>query len=246
MKWRSALHCILGGGGQTAAQFGTLLVDLDPANAVESSGVVAVGAGLGTCAFAQLTEARRPTLNAADSNFNGKPSISFAGGSTQWLVSDSNPDFSGADTVTVVVVCRIESTGTGVIFETSADPNANPGCVTLYNDNTTAHLFYSGATGTPDSTRDLGAISERRYLGCEYDLGQADAAGISLYQDGSEVALGGGGSATATTVATQPWYVGARGGSSFPFTGRIARLLGYSGTVDQAALYAYLAGLYGA
>jgi hypothetical protein len=235
------------GGNSSPVNYGLLIADMDPAHpdiVLVSGKVSSLPGSSGTSyTFAQGTAGNRPTFNAGNAAFNGKPTIDYAGvpGSVAHYLASTTPlAFGGAAKAVIILVCRITATSIGVLVESSPDANGPNGAVTIYNNNTTLDMFFKANGVTPDMSHNFGAINTKRYLDARFDLGVPNAGGIVLHSPpGTNRALSGGGTFAGDVISTQTWYVGVRGGSpnEFPFVGEIARMLVYSGDVDSAGLY---------
>jgi hypothetical protein len=234
------------------SDFGTLILDFDPANAVLDSGYVAsMGAGLGSYAFVAANAApARPTLNATDADFNGMPSVEF--GEAGPLITDGAVT-PAHNVFTQVVVCRLGAETNGrVIMESSPDANSNPLSFAMLHDGLNMRTNKSGASGnTCQRNRDIADYEVTIHYGMTVDFAEAGSAGITHYQDGVLEATSEGFDNGATAGGPAGAYVGnfgARnsGAGQWFVGGRIARGLWYVGEVDHAGLYEYLAGIYGA
>jgi hypothetical protein len=252
MRYRSAFMAMISGGGQTPSNFGTLLLDFDAANAAVDSGFVAsMTAGYGSYAFAAANAApARPTLNATDADFNGMPSVEF--GEAGPLITTGAVTV-GANVLTMVAVARLGAETNGrVIVESSPDANGNPLSFAMLHDGVNFRTNKSGASGnTCQRNRDIDDYNVTIHYGMAVDFSQAGSAGISHYQDGvvETTAEGFDNGATAGGPAgAYVWNFGARNGGAGQWFvgGRIARVLAYTGTIDHAEVYAYLADIYGA
>jgi hypothetical protein len=232
------------------SDFGTLVVDFDPANAVLDSGYVAsVTAGLGAYASAAAFAApARPTLIAEDPDFNGMPSFLFDE-ATPMLTT--GPVAVDGPIITTVAVCRLgASTSARVIVETSPTDNSNPLSFVMYHDNTTMITHRSGANGAVCARdRTIADYDALLYYGMTVDFSVAGTGGVAHYQDGvlqSTTEDFDGGATAGSPAGSYVWYFGARSDGAPFVSGRIARVLGFLGEVDHAGLYEYLANIYGA
>jgi hypothetical protein len=252
MRYPSALMAMISGGGQTPSNFGTLLLDFDAANAVESGGFVAsMGAGYGSYTFAAAQAApARPTLNATDPDFNGMPSVEFGEGGP--LITTGAVTV-GHNILTKIVVARLGAETNGrVIVESSPDANSNARSFAMLHDGVNFRTNKSGANGqTCQRNRNLADFNAKIHYGMSVDFSQAGSAGISHYQDGVLESTSEGfdnGATAGGPAGAYVWNFGARNGGAGQWFvgGRIARVLAYAGTVDHAEVYDYLAGIYGA
>ena len=240
----------LASGEISPADYGTLLVDVDPAHASVTGGkVTSVAAGYGLYVFSQSVDANRPAYTATDSSFNNQPSMQFSSADT-WL--SSNTVTIGNSIITLVVVGILGGSGGAVVVGTTPDGNAVGKSLEMIHGGTNVRSFTSGENvANCQRNRNVSSTSAKLYYGmsCDFSVAGGGSDRIKHYQDGTEQAtnLGFDNSPTAgTPAAASTWYVGHRGTGGFIFEGKIARVLGYAGTVDHAGLYTdYLQPLYG-
>jgi hypothetical protein len=237
-------------GEISPADYGTLLVDVDPANASVTGGkVTSVAVGYGSYVFSQSVDANRPTYTATDSDFNNQPSIQFSS-SDLWL--SSNTVTIGNSIVTLVIIGTLGGSGGAVIVGTTPDGNAVAKSLEVIHGGTNVRSFTSGENvATAQRNRNVSSTTAKLYyaMSCDFSVAGGGTDRIKHYQNGIEEAtsLGFDNSPTAGTPATaSTWYVGHRGSGGFIFEGKIARILGYAGTVDHLGLYTdYLLPLFG-
>ena len=229
------------------SDFGTLLVDIDPANAtLVSNKVSSISTGYGSYAFSQSVDANRPLYNVSDSSFNNKPSIQFTADDT-WL--SSNTITVGNAKLTFVVVMILSASNGAVIIGSTPDGNSVAKSLEMIHGGTNVRSFASGDDGaTSQRNRNVSSTSAKLYYAIEKDFSIAGAAGHIHYENGvsqsTNVGFDGGTSGTPATAST--WYVGHRGTGGWIFEGKIARILAYAGNVNQSDLYTnYLQPLYG-
>ena len=242
------------GGAASPADFGSLIVDVDPAHpsiVLAGSKVSSIPGSNGTTyTFSQSTDANRPLYTASDAAYNNMPTMQFSS-SDLWLSSTSTVTIGNA-ICTLVFVGELGSSGGAVIVGTTSDGNAVALSLEIIHGGTNVRSFTSGANiATSQRNRNVSSTSAKLYYGmsCDFSVAGGTSSRIKHYQDGTEQVtnLGFDNGPTAGSPATaSTWYIGHRGGGGgFIFEGKLARVLGYAGTVDHAGLYTYLQSIYG-
>lgn len=241
-------------GGLSAASFGTPIVDLDFSRSdlitLNGSTISQINGASGTVYnFAQATAINQPTWSASDASFNGRGSATF---SASHMLASTAAIAGGDNDTTLYLVYKPSSVASLMIMlESSSSASANPGAIqaTIFTG-AAFQAVAGGAAGFDEERQTVTDVAGTKYRkGVVYPFSTLSTAAPKIYLSGS---LASTTSVTATgtntTSSAQTFYLGARSGVSFPYSGTIARVLLYRGAhtaVTVAAVDAWLAGLYG-
>ena len=175
--------------------------------------------------FTQSTDASRPTYQV---DGNGNAYLDFDG--TNDFMVTASVDLTATDKVTLFGGCYKESdAAVGMIIEssTSASSGTTFGAFTFYAPSGAAAANYLfGLKGSSSITSWNAATYAAPHLAvfnCVFDIGGAGRASeIRPTINGATPSLGGAGASAGTgNFGNYAVYIGRRGGTSFPFNGRI-------------------------
>lgn len=207
-------------------------LDLNPASSdtlVESGVVLSLADDSGNgLAATQAIPADRPTYNASDADFGGKPSISFDGISDR-LATPSYQIGNGGSAVTMYIVFKSSTLG-GFDVIYGANGGVDSAARVTLNGNF-FNVTYANPNGS-NTVKNPAATSDTIYrVAACFDCSTGSDAIPRLLINGAEVISYASTTALDNTeFATSQFGVGADPDSAFGyFNGKIARILTYDG-----------------
>lgn len=181
----------------------------------------------------QATTTSRPTLQQ---DASGKYYLSFDG--VDDYLSTGSINFTGTDKMTVLAGLRkLSDAAAGLLFELSAERNTNNGTFSMSAPGGGGNQYVFASRGTIDGA--LAVVSPYTYPTPH----QAVLTGIgSISGDQSILRVNGTQAAQYTAdqgtgnYGNYPLYIGRRGGTSYPFNGRLYGLIVRGAATDDAHL----------
>lgn len=213
------------------SDFNTMFQDsagTTPVTAVEQPvGLIRDKSGRGNHA-SQATSTSRPVLRQE----NGLYYLEFDG--TDDSLATSSIDFSATDKMTVFAgVRKLSDAATNVIFEFSADSNLNDGAFGFFVPATFPDYTWR-SRGTAASSLSAGNNVASPITHVVTGVGAIGTDQCVLRLNASQVGTSATDQGTGN-YGNYPLYIGRRGGSTLPFTGRLYSLIirGAQSTADQ-------------
>ncbi len=183
----------------------------------------------------QATGSAQPTVNSADSSYNGQATLSFASASSQYLQSGTWAA-SLSQPATWIVVGNTSATGTLTFTDGIAASHEN---LIQQLSNQTELDMYAGSNIAYPSAANLGTP-------CVMAGVFNSVSGTSyLYQNNSQTAIDSGNAGVQPLTGLT---VGARYNAGTPLGGKIAEIIGYSAALTSTQLkqvFQYLGSRYG-
>lgn len=185
----------------------------------------------------QVTSTARPTLQQ---DANGKYYLSFDG-VDDFLVT-GNINFTATSRMTSWAGIYSASTSLGLVGELSANTSLNNGtfALGLVNNPTAGRLSFQGRASNVDSIASSASTYNlvKLVITLSVDLTQALATSKLVAQINNTSGLTASlvdNADTSTAFGTYPFYIGARGGTTLPFNGRVYGMIvrGASSTAQQ-------------
>jgi hypothetical protein len=152
-------------------------------------------------------------------------------GALHWLAFDGVDDFmsvplldlSATDKITIFTGLSMQTNGTVIYLEFSTNSNSNTG--TFWSGRTVANSYRAISRGSATISAAQGANSAAAFPpptpGVVTSLHDIAANLTRIRIDGAQSGTDATGNKGSGAFAAEPLYLGMRGGSSFPFQGRI-------------------------
>lgn len=202
-----------------------------PDTSIVSGSVATLGDSSGHARhFTQTTSTNRPTYNSSDSNFGGRPSMTFDG-VNDWLLGPSFSDGAGGATCTIYGIVNGGSAGRVYTGSGAGEP-----LLRVFSATVVQGLYTNTGVTAKDYTRSSGALVRYAVV---FDGTTGSTAIPKFYVNGVD---GGSYSASAASngvIANSLRAIGANvAGSGGFFNGTLVDPLAYSGAHTAAQVTA--------